>query len=400
MRGPSPGYPFSGNVLFRHGHRQRQKASASSPAQCPCRSQPRPAGIFCTRCAGHGASPADLLPSLTGPDGQRHQQQASTPGIPAKEHHMELRTLRYFLAVAQAKTISAAAEALHVTQPTLSRQMQELEEELGKTLFLRGKRSITLTEEGTFFRKRAQEVVSLLEKTTAELRAPDELLSGDIHIGGGETDAIRLIARAARRMRQDHPHVTFHIFSGNAEDVMEKIDRDLVDFGLFIEPVDLSGYEFFRLPVKDRWGVLMRKDAPLAARPSVAPADLRGLPLLVSRQNMVNNEVAGWLGETHDALQVVATYNLLYSASIMVEEGMGYALCLDRIIRLPEDGPLCFRPLHPAMEVGLNVAWKKQQLFSKPARVFLDYLKASLWGGPAAEGASATGTPQDDLATA
>lgn len=272
---------------------------------------------------------------------------------------MELRTLRYFLAVAQAKTISAAAEALHVTQPTLSRQMQELEEELGKTLFLRGKRSITLTEEGTFFRKRAQEVVSLLEKTTAELKAPDELLSGDIHIGGGETDAIRLIVRAARRMRQDHPHVTFHIFSGNAEDVMEKIDRDLVDFGLFIEPVDLSGYEFFRLPVKDRWGVLMRKDAPLAARPSVAPADLRGLPLLVSRQNMVNNEVAGWLGETHDALQVVATYNLLYSASIMVEEGMGYALCLDRIIRLPEDGPLCFRPLHPAMEVGLNVAWKK-----------------------------------------
>mgnify|MGYP002610833116 CR=1 FL=1 len=192
---------------------------------------------------------------------------------------MELRTLRYFLAVAQAKTISAAAEALHVTQPTLSRQMQELEEELGKTLFLRGKRSITLTEEGTFFRKRAQEILSLLEKTTAELRAPDELLSGDIHIGGGETDAIRLIARAARRMRQDHPHVTFHIFSGNAEDVMEKIDRDLVDFGLFIEPVDLSGYEFFRLPVKDRWGVLMRKDAPLAARPSVAPADLRGLPL-------------------------------------------------------------------------------------------------------------------------
>ena len=153
--------------------------------------------------------------------------------------------------------------------------------------------------------------------------------------------------------------MTFHIFSGNAEDVMAKNRPGSGGFGLFIEPVDLSGYEFFRLPVKDRWGVLMRKDAPLAARPSVAPADLRGLPLLVSRQNMVNNEVAGWLGETHDALQVVATYNLLYSASIMVEEGMGYALCLDRIIRLPEDGPLCFRPLHPAMEVGLNVAWKK-----------------------------------------
>ena len=383
MRGPSPGCPFPGKSPFRYGHGQGQKAPVSSPVR-PLPHPAPPGGDFLYPLSGHAAKRVGLLPSLTGANGNGTSRRRPIC-IPAKEHRMELRTLRYFLAVAQAKTISAAAEALHVTQPTLSRQMQELEEELGKTLFLRGKRSITLTEEGTFFRKRAQEILSLLEKTTAELRAPDELLSGDIHIGGGETDAIRLLARAARRMRQDHPHVTFHIFSGNAEDVMEKIDRDLVDFGLFIEPVDLAGYEFFRLPVKDRWGVLMRKDAPLAARTSITPADLRGLPLLVSRQNMVNNEVAGWLGATHDALQVVATYNLLYSASIMVEEGMGYALCLDRIIRLPENGPLCFRPLRPAMEVGLNVAWKKQQLFSKPARVFLEYLKASLWGGSAPE---------------
>lgn len=312
---------------------------------------------------------------------------------------MELRVLRYFLGVAREGSITGAAQALHVTQPTLSRQLKDLEDELGQQLFIRGSHSVSLTPEGMLLRKRAEEIMEMVHKTEAEFDSMGDNIAGDIHIGGGETDAIRLIARAARRMRQDHPHVTFHIFSGNAEDVMEKIDRDLVDFGLFIEPVDLSGYEFFRLPVKGRWGVLMRKDAPLAARPSVAPADLRGLPLLVSRQNMVNNEVAGWLGETHDALQVVATYNLLYSASIMVEEGMGYALCLDRIIRLPEDGPLCFRPLHPAMEVGLNVAWKKQQLFSKPARVFLDYLKASLWGEPAAKGASAAGTPQDDPAT-
>ena len=391
MRGPSPGCPFPGKSPFRYGHGQGQKAPVSSPVR-PLPHPAPPGGDFLYPLSGHAAKRAGLLPSLTGADGNVTSRKRPTC-IPAKEHRMELRTLRYFLAVAQAKTISAAAEALHVTQPTLSRQMQELEEELGKTLFLRGKRSITLTEEGTFFRKRAQEILSLLEKTTAELRAPDELLSGDIHIGGGETDAIRLLARAARRMRQDHPHVTFHIFSGNAEDVMEKIDRDLVDFGLFIEPVDLAGYEFFRLPVKDRWGVLMRKDAPLAARTSITPADLRGLPLLVSRQNMVNNEVAGWLGETHDALQVVATYNLLYSASIMVEEGMGYALCLDRIIRLPENGPLCFRPLRPAMEVGLNVAWKKQQLFSKPARVFLEYLKASLWGGSAPEDTARDASP-------
>lgn len=299
---------------------------------------------------------------------------------------MELRTLRYFLAVTQEKTITAAAAALHLTQPTLSRQMLELEEELGKKLFLRGKRRISLTEEGRLLRARAREILGLLQKTEAELRAPETHLSGDIHIGGGETDAMRLIARAACRMRQDHPQVTFHLYSGNAEDVSEKLDRELVDFGVFIEPVDLTRYDFFRLPARDSWGVLMRSDDALAGRDRIRPADLRGRPLLVSRQQMVNNEVAGWLGEQRADLRIVATYNLLYSASLMVEEGLGLALCLDRIIRIREDGPLCFRPLEPVMEVGLSVAWKKDRTFSKPAQRFLEYLKQPLWpSAPAAE---------------
>ena len=277
---------------------------------------------------------------------------------------MELRTLRYFLAVAQAKTISAAAEALHVTQPTLSRQMQELEEELGKTLFLRGKRSITLTEEGTFFRKRAQEVVSLLEKTTAELKAPDELLSGDIHIGGGETDAIRLIARAARRMRQDHPHVTFHIFSGNAEDVSERMEKGLLDFGIFITAGDIDKYDYLKLPAYDTWGVIMPKNAPLAAKEYITPSDLADLPLIVSRQ-AVNQELTSW-GQQHNIhFDIACTYNLVFNAAIMAEEGFGYVLSLDKLVNTDEGSSLCFRPLKPDLKVNLSIAWKKYQIFSK-----------------------------------
>ncbi|MDO5536136.1 MAG: LysR family transcriptional regulator [Desulfovibrionaceae bacterium] len=293
---------------------------------------------------------------------------------------MELRVLRYFLAVVQEETISGAAEAVHVTQPTLSRQMMELEEELGKTLFVRGKRKISLTEEGMFLRKRAQEIIALVDKTTSAFSAPAEELAGDIYIGGGETEAMRLVARAACRMRSVHPHVVFHMFSGNAEDVMERIDRGLVDFAVFVDPVDLSRFDFLRLGLRDAWGVLMRRDCPLAARDSVRPEDLLGLPLLVSRQSMVGNEISGWMGGRAGELQIVGSYNLLYNASLMVEEGVGSALCLDRIIRISEGSPLCFRPLEPKIEVGLHVAWKKYQIFSRPAEVFLDFLKSEIAG--------------------
>ena len=258
---------------------------------------------------------------------------------------MELRVLRYFLAVAREESISGAAEALHVTQPTLSRQMMELEEELGKTLFLRGKRKISLTEEGMFLRKRAQEIVTLVEKTESEFSAAEETISGDVHIGGGETDAMRLIARAAHRLQSAYPHIAYHLFSGNADDVTERLDRGLVDFGVFIEPADLSKYDFIKLPVTDIWGVLMRKDCPLAARATIRPQDLLGLPLLASNQHLVKNEFSGWFGEGYEKLNITTTYNLLYNASIMVEEGMGYALCLDKIVRTSGGSPLCFRPL-------------------------------------------------------
>lgn len=291
---------------------------------------------------------------------------------------MELRVLRYFLAVAREETISRAAEALHVTQPTLSRQMMELEEELGKTLFLRGKRKITLTEEGMFLRKRAQEIVALVEKTEAEFSGPDESISGEVYIGGGETDAMRLIARAAHELRAMHPRITFHLFSGNAEDVTERLDQGLADFGVFIEPADLAKYDFVKLPVRERWGLLMRKDSPLAAKQSVCPEDLSGLPVLLSRQSMVMNEISGWMGDKSGQLHIVSTYNLLYNAALMVEEGLGCALCLDKIIDTSGSSPLCFKPLEPKLEVGLALVWKKYQIFSKAAATFLECMQREI----------------------
>lgn len=291
---------------------------------------------------------------------------------------MELRTLRYFLAVAEEKNISKAAEVLFITQPTLSRQMIELEEELGKTLFIRGKRKISLTDEGIFFQKRAKEILTLVQKTESAFHAPEEELHGDIYIGSGETHAMQLIARVAQKLHSRNPHVNFHLFSGNAHDVMEKIDNGLVSFGLFVEPADLAKYDFMRLPVKDTWGVLMQSDSPLAKLEYIQAKDLLNIPLLCSAQEMVKNEISGWMGDLAKELNIIGTYNLLYNASLMVEEGMGFALCLDKIINTTKDSSLCFKPLYPKIEAGLTLAWKKSQTFSKAEEKFLEYLKTEI----------------------
>lgn len=288
---------------------------------------------------------------------------------------MEIRVLRYFLAVAREETITGAAEALHVTQPTLSRQLMELEDELGKQLFIRGKRKIVLTAEGLILRKRAEEIVDMLEKTRSEISTSNETLSGDIYIGGAETQSMFFIAQIVKKLQEEHPAICFHFFSGNAEDVAEKLDRGFYDFGIFIEPADMAKYEFAKLPGRDTWGVLMHKDSPLAGKVSIKPQDLLGLPVITSRQSLVENEISGWLGESYDKLNVVATYNLLFNASLLVEAGVGYALCLDKIIKTPVNGALCFRPLKPKLEVGLNIVWKKYQVFTKAAQKFIELIR-------------------------
>ena len=291
---------------------------------------------------------------------------------------MDIRVLQYFLAVAREASITKAAQSLNMTQPPLSRQLKELEEELGKQLFIRGNRRVTLTEEGMILRKRAEEMVELMEKTKAEVSSSGENISGEIYIGGGETEGIRLIAKAAEKIQRKHPGISYHLFSGNADDVTERLDRGLLDFGILIEPADIKKYDFIRLPTKDRWGLLMRRDHPLAEKNGIQPEDLQGLPLIASRQSLAHNELSGWLGKQYDSLQIVTTYNLLYNASLMVEEKVGCALCLDHIIPEYENSPLCFRPLEPQIEVGLDIVWKKYQVFTKPATLFLNTLQEEI----------------------
>ncbi len=291
---------------------------------------------------------------------------------------MDIRVLQYFLAVAREASITKAAQSLNMTQPPLSRQLKELEEELGKQLFIRGNRRVTLTEEGMILRKRAEEMVELMEKTKAEVSSSGKNISGEIYIGGGETEGIRLIAKAAEKIHRKHPGISYHLFSGNADDVTERLDRGLLDFGILIEPADIKKYDFIRLPTKDRWGLLMRRDHPLAEKSGIQPEDLQGLPLIASRQSLAHNELSGWLGKQYESLQIVTTYNLLYNASLMVEENVGCALCLDHIIPEYENSPLCFHPLEPQIEVGLDIVWKKYQVFTKPATLFLNTLQEEI----------------------
>lgn len=290
---------------------------------------------------------------------------------------MELRVLRYFLAVAREENITAAAETLHVTQPTLSKQLMDLEAELGKTLLIRGNRKIKLTEDGMFLRKRAQEIIELADKTEASFKSEDEFISGEVYIGGGETDAFRYIAKTLLRMRENHPQIHFHIYSGNGEDVTERLDKGLIDFGLFVGSTELKKYDFLTLPASDTWGLLMRRDNPLAKRSSISPQDLLNIPLLCSRQSLLQNELAGWLGYTPEKLQIIGTYNLIYNASIIVEEGICSAITIDGLINTDESC-LCFRPFKPGMSAPLSIAWKKYQVFSKAAGTFLETLQQEL----------------------
>lgn len=291
---------------------------------------------------------------------------------------MDIRVLQYFLAVAREESITAAAEKLHMTQPPLSRQLKDLEDELGKQLFIRGNRKVTLTEEGLLLRKRAEEMLELMEKTKSEIRTANDHITGDIYIGASETDGVRIVARTIENLQKKHPGICFHIYSGHAEDITDRLDRGLMDFGIFIEPADMEKYEFIKLPATDIWGVLMRKDSPLAAKETIKFQDLQDLPIIISNQAMVKNEIAGWSGGEFGKLNIVASYNLLYNASLMVEEHVGYALALDKIIKTSHEDPLCFRPLEPRLEVGIHIGWKKYQIFTKAAQTFINRLQEDI----------------------
>ena len=290
---------------------------------------------------------------------------------------MELRVLQYFLAVAREQNISAAAQSLHLTQPTLSRQLRELEEALGKQLMIRGNRKITLTEEGMLLRKRAEEILELADRTEKEIMQSADTVSGDIYIGTGETDGVRQIARTAHQLQQSYPGIHFHIVSGDAVDVCERLDKGLLDFGVLLGEMDKAKYHYLELPMKDTWGVLMRRDSPLAGQDAVSPQDLWDKPLILSRQVDNKSGLYRWLRKEPAELHTVATYNLIYNASLMVDEGMGYAFTLDKLVNTT-GSDLCFRPLQPRLELGMYLVWKKSQIFSKAAELFLERLQEQL----------------------
>lgn len=294
---------------------------------------------------------------------------------------MEIRVLRYFLTIAREGSITNAANFLHVTQPTLSRQIHDLEDELGQKLFTRGSHNMTLTTEGMILRKRAEEIISMVDKTEAEFTSMEEAVGGDIYIGGGETDAIKFLAKVAKELHDTYPNIHYHLYSGNAQDVTERLDKGLLDFGVLVQPADISKYDYLNIPAKDTWGVVMRKDSPLAEKETIRKEDLIGIPLICSRQAILQerskNEFTQWFGEDFDKLDIVTTFNLVYNAAIMVDAGLGYAIAIDKIANTSEDSTLCFRPLEPKLDSGLNIIWKKYQVFSAAAELFLERLRDS-----------------------
>lgn len=307
---------------------------------------------------------------------------------------MELRVLKYFLVVAREGNITRAANLMHVTQPTLSRQLMDLEEELGHKLFIRGSHHVKLTEQGVILKERAQEILDMVERTEAEFASANDCVCGKIYIGGGETYVMKRIASLAHELREVHPEIRFHLYSGNADDVTERLDKGLLDFGVLIQPADVSKYDSINLPDKDVWGVIMRKDSPLAlksgrngkrGKAGIRRKDLLNVPLLCSRQAIrttaSDNEFTGWFGDDLEKLNIVATFNLIYNAALMVEQGLGYAVGIDGIVNTSPESNLCFRPLSPRLESGLNVVWKKNRLFSPAAGLFLRKLKERLNDG-------------------
>lgn len=285
---------------------------------------------------------------------------------------MELRVLRYFLAVAQEENITKAAALLHLTQPTLSRQLMQLEEELETKLFRRSQYRIILTEDGMLLRRRAQELVELADKTEREFLQRDTELSGEIAIGCGETRSMTFLSQRICSFRRLHPQVQFRIYSATADDVKERIENGLLDMGLLAEPVDISRYAFRRMPQKDRWGILTLKDSPLAEKENVTPLDLVGVPLLMSGRAEVRGELASWFGDEFSRIEVAATYNLILNAANMVKNGVGVAMGFD--LENISDA-LRFVPLFPKLETGTVLAWKKDQIFSLAVEQFHQHIK-------------------------
>lgn len=281
---------------------------------------------------------------------------------------MEIRELRYFLAVAREENITRAAQSLHIAQPSLSKQLMELEKKLDKQLLIRGKKKITLTEEGAILRKRAEEIVELVEKTEHEISYDFEELSGDIYIGGSTSETILSVAADLRR---EYPDVRFHFYSGDAQDVSERLNHGSLDFAVMLEPVDNIKYEFVSLPDCSQWGVLMNKSDALAVKKALTNEDIKSIPLIMHQRIGLQNEIAHWAGTSTESLNIAATYNVVHGSPIpFVKHGLGYFLTARYLLAPKLDTDVCFLPLEPELPTRLALVWKKHAVFSKVAEAF------------------------------
>lgn len=283
---------------------------------------------------------------------------------------MDIRVLEYYLIVAREESITKAAAILHVTQPTLSRQLMQLEEELQVKLFNRTSHSVVLTEDGLLFKRRAQEIVALSEKTKRDFIRGNRELSGEIGIGCGEFRSIQIIAQIMKEFKKEHPFVTFQIYSGNSSNIKERIESGILDIGVILDYVDIRKYEYVRIPLSEEWGVLVREDSPLAAMEYVTPEDIWELPLIISERSMRDNELADWIGKKYEDLNIVSTYNLMYNAAIMVANGMGVAGCIKLDCRY--EGTR-FVPARPSVKNNSVFAWKKALSQSQAVSSFIEF---------------------------
>ena len=286
---------------------------------------------------------------------------------------MDIHIMEYYLAIIREGNISAAAESLHLSQPALSRQIKDLEEELGVTLFERGSRKIKLTEEGMILRRRAEEMVRLMQITESEIREAQNKIAGEVHIGAGESLAFHHLSRIAGNIHQSYPDIRFHITSGDTADLMDQLDNGLIDIALIFTDYDHSQYQGIRLPKEDKLGLLMRKEDPLAAKTTITISDLKHIPLIIPRaaEDLIASDPA------FAGVNIVTVYNLIYNASLFVEDGVGYAIGFDGLINTTGESPLTFRPIENQISQPGTVIWKKYEVFTPAVNLFLEELKES-----------------------
>lgn len=287
---------------------------------------------------------------------------------------MEIRVLEYFMEIAREGNMTRAAETLHVSQPTLSKQMKELEAELGKKLFKRGSASVSLTDEGMLLRKRAEDILGMVQKTTDEFKELDNITGGEVSIGCAESYLMKHLACVIKDFRAQYPLFCYHLTSGNAEQVLERLDRGLLDFAAIVEPPDLSRYNYLEIPGEDTLGLLLRKDDPLAQKREITLEDMRSISLIASEQSM-KNDIPRWCGEDSDSLNWTGSANLFYNGSVFVKEGLGALLTFEYLADTGTDSELVFRPLSPKLETKMYIVWKKYQVFTPIAKKLVDELK-------------------------